>query len=272
MKLTPALTGTRSSIARFFFTVTVLVTITSAIACNSHKPTPEAPSQPTAAATKVDPATAATITGVVHFTGSVPKPQPIDMSDDPACKGRNAGESVVVHNGSLANVLVYAKQMPVLWDVVAPVSNGTLRQEGCRYVPHVLAIQAGAAVEVLNDDPTTHNIHPMPHANHEWNQSQSPGAEPITKTFDKPELMIPVKCNVHPWMRAYINVMPNPFYALTDKDGAFKITGLPPGRYTIAAVHETLGEQTAQITVAPEENKVADFTFKGSPNPASAAR
>ena len=194
------------------------------------------------------------------------------MSEDPACKGQSRDESLVVRDGKLANVLVYAKQLPVFWDVVGPVSNGTIRQEGCQYVPHVLAIPAGASVEIFNNDPTTHNVHPLSHANKEWNASQSPGAEPITKTFDHPELMIPLKCNVHPWMKAYINVMATPFYAVTSEDGSFTIQNLPPGTYTIAAVHETLGEQTAQVTVGAKEKKTAAFTFSAAPNPASAAR
>jgi plastocyanin len=256
------LLNTQRSIALIFVAIATLA------GC-SKQPTASPAAQP---GRRIDSAATATITGVVHFSGSVPKPKLIDMGEDPACKGKNEDESLVVHDGRLANVVVYAKQMPVFWDVLEPVSNHALRQDGCRYLPHVLAITAGDSVEVFNNDPTTHNIHAMPHANKEWNASQSPGAEPITKTFNRSELMIPVKCNVHPWMKAYINVMANPFYAVTGPDGSFTIQGLPPGTYTIAAVHERLGEQTAQITVGPKEHKTADFTFKEAPNPASAAR
>lgn len=204
------------------------------------------------------------------------------MSEDSACKGQNGDESLVVNRGGLGNVLVYVKDglpkgrmgaIMVVSESRHPTpTSGIIRQDGCRYEPHVVAIPVGWHVSIYNDDPTTHNIHPMPHNNKEWNQSQAPGAEPITKTFDHPELMIPVKCNVHPWMKAYINVMGSPFYGVTDEYGAFTIRDLPPGTYTIAAVHETLGEQTEQITVDPKQKNQVDFTFSSAPNPASAAR
>jgi plastocyanin len=203
----------------------------------------------------IDPATTATISGVVTFSGTVPKPQQIDMSADPACKGDTTWRPIVVDNGKLANVLVYVKEGLGDRTFEAPATAVTIEQKGCRYIPHVAAAMAGQTVEFLDQDPTMHNIHPMPKNNPEWNQAEQPGGKPIRRTFDNPELMIPIKCNQHPWMKMYLNVMSNPFYAVTGPDGAFTLKGLPPGTYTIAAVHEKLGEKTQTVTVAPKEDK-----------------
>ena len=118
-------------------------------------------------------------------------------------------------------------------------------------------------LQVTNSDMTTHNIHPVPKDNREWNQSQPPGAAPLMETFAREEVAIPVKCNVHPWMRSYICVVGHPFYAVTGDDGSFTIKGLPPGDYTIEAWHEKYGKQETKVTVGPKESKAADFTFKG---------
>jgi hypothetical protein len=264
-------------------TAIILLAIATLAGCSSQQPATDN-TKKQQATVKLDPATFATLSGIVHFSGTVPKAKRINMSEDPACKGQNEDESLVVRDGRLANVVVYVKSgLPNTgWikftrfarrsDEDPDPTSGIILQKGCRYVPHVVAVTTAEKVRIENDDPTTHNIHPMPRANKEWNASQSPGAEPLVKTFDHPELMIPVKCNVHPWMRAYINVFNHPFYRVTREDGTFSFNDLPPGTYTIAAVHETLGEQTAQVTVGPKQKKDVDFTFNSSPNPASAAK
>jgi hypothetical protein len=104
----------------------------------------------------------------------------------------------------------------------------------------------------------------MAHENDGWNVSQYPGGEAIEKTFAKPELMLPIQCNNHPWMKMYVNVSTHPFFAVTDSDGKFTISGLPPGTYTLAAVHEKMGEKTVQITVGAKETKITDFKFASS--------
>jgi len=126
----------------------------------------------------------------------------------------------------------------------------------------VLAVMTGQNVEIKNDDPTTHNIHPTPKDNREWNESQPPSAAPLEKTFAREEIMLPVKCNQHPWMKMYVNVVKSPFYAVTGPDGKYEIKGLPPGDYTLAFVHEKLGEQDQKVTVAPKDSKTVDTTFK----------
>jgi len=213
------------------------------------------------AATPVDPATAATVAGTVKLDGQAPKPAKIDMSQDPACKGSNTAETVVADGGKLANVFVYVKE-GLNGSYPAPAEKVTINQEGCRYHPHVLGAVVGQTIEVKNSDNTTHNIHPTPKDNREWNESQAPSAPPLEKSFAREEIMLPVKCNQHPWMKMYVNVVKNPYFAVTDKDGKYEIKNLPPGEYTLAFVHEKLGEQTQKVTVAAKDSKTVDQSFK----------
>ena len=214
------------------------------------------------AATPIDPATVATINGTVKFDGTAPKPAKIDMSQDPGCKGANEAENLVVSNGDLANVFVYVKDGLGNRTFDVPSTPVTLEQKGCQYHPHVLGVMAGQTVAIKNSDPTTHNIHPTPKDNREWNESQPPSSPDITKNFAREEIMLPVKCNQHPWMKMYVNVVKSPFFAVTAKDGKYEIKGLPPGDYTIAFVHEKLGEQDQKVTVAAKETKTVDQSFK----------
>jgi plastocyanin len=219
-------------------------------------------SAPAAPATPVDPNTAAAVSGTAKFDGTAPKPAKIDMSQDPACKGDNTAETVVADGGKLANVFVYVKDGLGSRNFEAPTNTATIDQKGCRYHPHVLGVMTGQTVDVRNDDPTTHNIHPTPKDNREWNESQGPQAPPINKSFAREEIMLPVKCNQHPWMKMYVNVVKSPFFAVTDKDGKYEIKGLPPGDYTLAFVHEKLGEQDQKVTLAPKDAKTVDVAFK----------
>ena len=228
----------------------------------TSSPTSEA--NPPAASTPIDPATAATVSGTVKFDGTAPKANKIDMSQDPACKGTNTAETLVADGGKLANVFVYVKDGLGSRSFDAPKDAVEIDQKGCQYHPHVLGVQAGQTVQIKNDDQTTHNIHPTPKDNREWNESQPPAAAPLEKNFAREEIMLPVKCNQHPWMKMYINVVKSPFYAVTGTDGKYEIKGLPPGDYTIAFVHEKLGEQTQKVTVAPKDSKTVDAAFKSA--------
>jgi plastocyanin len=248
------------------FSVIALLGVLLLAACSkkeSTEQTSNAPDQKAAsAATPIDPNTVATVNGTVKFDGSAPKPAKIDMSQDPACKGTNESENVVVTGGDLANVFVYVKDGLGNRSFDVPKEPATLDQQGCRYHPHVLGVMTGQTVDIKNSDPTTHNIHPTPKDNREWNESQPPKAPDIRKTFAREEIMLPVKCNQHPWMKMYVNVVKNPFFAVTDKSGKYEIKGLPPGDYTLAFVHEKLGEQTQKVTVGAKETKTVDQTFK----------
>ena len=224
---------------------------------------------PAAAAAVIDEANAATVTGKVSFTGDKPTMRTIDMSANPACAREHTGgpqksEEVVVNdNGTLRYVFVWVKQGVPDRQWPTPATKIELDQKGCMYTPHVIGLMTGQNFEIKNNDPTNHNIHPLPRINQEWNQSQPPKGEPLTKSFAREEVMIPVKCNVHPWMRSYIGVVSHPFFAVTGDDGTFTIKGLPPGNYTIEAWHEKYGTQDLPVTVAPKESKTLDFSFKG---------
>jgi plastocyanin len=236
------------------------------VGCSKKEETPEAqPSAPAAAApaaTPIDPATVASVSGTVKLDGAAHKASKIDMSQDAACKGDNTAETVVADGGNLANVFVYVKEGLGDRTFDVPKEAVTIDQQGCKYHPHVLGVMTGQNIDIKNDDPTTHNIHPTPASNREWNESQPPQAAPIEKNFAREEIMLPVKCNQHPWMRMYINVVKSPFYAVTGPDGKYEIKGLPPGDYTLAFVHEKLGEQTQKITLAAKDSKTADQSFK----------
>lgn len=206
------------------------------------------------------------IAGEVKFAGVPPKPARIDMSQDPLCsKGRTGPayteDFVVGSSGGLENVVVYVSEGLTQHDFQPPQQSVVLEQKGCQYRPHVLALQAGQKLEIVNSDETTHNIHPSPNNNREWNMTQ-PHGTPLEHSFAREEVAIPVKCNVHPWMKGYIAVLKNPYFAVTDKAGHFEIKNLPPGTYTIAAWQEKLGTQTQKVTVEPQKATTLDFTFK----------
>jgi plastocyanin len=227
-----------------------------------EKPAAPAATTPAPAATPIDPATAASVSGTVKFDGAPPKAAVIDMSQDPACKGQNTAENIVVSNGSLANVFVYVKDGLGNRTFDVPKEPVVVDQKGCKYHPHALGVMAGQTVKIINSDPTTHNIHPTPKDNREWNESQAPQSAPIEKVFAREEILLPVKCNQHPWMRMFISVVKNPFYAVSGADGKFEIKGLPPGDYTLAFVQEKLGEQDVKVTLAAKDSKTVDVTFK----------
>jgi plastocyanin len=247
-----------------FWGLSVVLAVAVFAGCSKKESTEEQPATPAAApaATPIDPATVATVSGTVKFDGPAPKAAKIDMSQDPACKGTNMAETEVVSDGHLANVFVYVKEGLGNRTFDIPKDAITLDQSGCKYHPHVLGVMAGQTVKIVNSDPTTHNIHPTPKDNREWNESQPPQSAPLEKNFAREEILLPVKCNQHPWMKMYVNVTKNPFYAVTGADGKFEIKGLPPGDYTIAFVHEKLGEQDEKVTLAAKDSKTVDVTFK----------
>lgn len=215
-----------------------------------------------------------TVTGKVSLNGEAPAAQKIDMSQDANCVAKNKDpktETVVAKDGKLENVFVYIKDGTTAdnkkiadFTFDTPTSEVVLDQNGCHYVPHVIGMQANQKLKVTNSDPTGHNIHALPKSgggNEEWNESQPGGAPPITKTFKRSEILVPVKCNQHPWMKAYIGVMKHPFYAVTKEDGTFEIKGVPAGTYTLVAWHEKFGEKTAQVKVDAKGTVTSDFAF-----------
>jgi plastocyanin len=242
------------------------------IGCGSNK---EAGSEgaslpaPPAATQHIDPATAATITGSVTFTGTRPVRKQIDMSANPACAKAHplpqlSEDAVINDSGGVKNVFIWLKSgVPSgVWPV--PANSATLDQKGCMYEPHVLGVMTYEDVKFTNSDSINHNIHPLPRTNQEWNESQPAGSPAIVKRFTRQEVMMPVKCNVHPWMRAFIGVVNHPFFAVTTADGTFKISGIPPGKYTIEAWQERYGVKDIDVTVSPKAQQAVNFEFTGT--------
>jgi plastocyanin len=206
-----------------------------------------------------------TVTGQIRFEGEAPARRKLDMSQDANCAAvaRNPRtEDVVVTDGRLANVFVYVKGGALEnTSFETPQTPVSLDQRQCRFVPRVLGIQTGQTLIFFNSDPTTHNIHPAPRENQEWNQMQARDGMPLEKSFSRVETLIPVKCNQHPWMKAYVGVLAHPFFAVSGRNGSFKIEGLPQGEYTLVAWHEVLGEQTVKLSIGPLETKSLEIVF-----------
>jgi hypothetical protein len=239
-------------------------------------PRPAAKAPAEAAAPAATPAPAAggaatgtsAVKGAVKFEGDAPKRAKIQMAADPFCQkahGDATSEEVIVNpNGTLKNVFVYVKtglegkQYPV------PTTPAVIDQHGCSYVPHILGMMAGQTFKVLNSDDTLHNIHALPKINAQFNLAMPKYVKEKEQKFDKPEVMIAVKCDVHSWMASYIGVLSHPYFAVSGDDGSFDLSKLPAGTYTIEAWHEKYGAQTQQVTVGDGESKEITFTFKAS--------
>jgi len=208
------------------------------------------------------------IRGTVTYEGP-DTDTPVSMQGDPACAALHpqpvdSGE-IALRNGKLANVFVYVKSGLEGKSFPVPKEKKRIDQKGCLFVPHVLGVQVGQAVELTNSDPAFHTVHALATANEESNDPQAQGAPPLDKTFAKPEVMVPVRCDIHPWMSAWVGVVAHPFYAVSAEDGTFSIPNLPPGKYTLEAWHETLGIQTREVTVTPGRMVAVDFDFKPKP-------
>ena len=207
--------------------------------------------------------------GKVVLDGTPPRPAAIDMSAEPNCQKAHPGtvlsqEVVTGEQGALANVVVYIKSGLGNYYYNPPQNPVVLNQQGCMYDPHIVALRVGQTLEVRNSDPSPHNVHPMPKDNEEWNISQPAGAAPLDETFSRVELAIPLVCNVHPWMKSYVFVFKDPYFAVTSKTGAFELKNLPPGTYMVAAWQEKYGTIEQAVTIGEKESKAISFIFKTS--------
>lgn len=222
--------------------------------------------QPQKTYTTIDWANSGTISGTIHFTGEAPKRIPIDMGQDPVCSlaPTNLTEQYVVDHGGLENVLV-SIQSGLGEKAYAPPSKPVvIDQKGCRYVPHVVGVMAGQPIKFINSDNTMHNVHMVPTlgADQTVDLSQAPNTPGEIRVLSTPELMIPVRCNNHPWMEAFVNVVSNPFYTVSGDGGRFTIKGVPPGTYTVITDHEILGQKTATVTVTPHQTATINVTYQ----------
>lgn len=216
------------------------------------------------AAAAVDPSTVGTISGMANFGGMVPTMEAIDMSAEADCAaGYGAdgptAQNVLVSEGGLANVFVYLSEGVS----GAPAASGAaaLDQVNCRYTPHVLGVQSGQDIEISNSDNLLHNINATPTENRGFNISQPRAGITSTQRFQVAEVMVPVRCDVHGWMQAYIGVVDHPYFAVTGNDGRYSIANVPAGDYTMTAWHEEFGTMTANVTVTAGEMAVATFDY-----------
>lgn len=218
-----------------------------------------------------EPAGTATIGGTVHFEGTAPERTPLDVNrecmqtrDEPPLS-----QSVVVNdNGTLRWVFVYVKEG--LGEQAFPVSSepAILDQQGCMYAPHVFGAQVGQPIQIRNSDPFQHNIHALPEVNRPFNFSQPVQGMESERTFQQPEVMVRIKCDVHGWMEAWAGIVPHPYHSTTGEQGGYSLANLPAGEYVVEAWHEEYGTQTQTVTVGDGETVTADFTF----SPEAAAR
>ena len=215
----------------------------------------------------VDAATAGNIAGSVVFEGDAPSMDDIDMSSESVCAAKHAStpmvqEVVVNSNGTLANVFVYVKEG--LESLQFPTPEAVLlNQDGCVYLPHVLGVMAGQDITIRNSDGLLHNINASPDINRGFNSSQPVNME-TTRSFGAAEVMVPLRCDVHGWMNAYVGVLDHPYHSVSNSSGAFNLSTLPPGDYVIEAWHERYGTQTQNVTVSTGETAEVTFTFSAS--------
>ena len=250
---------------RDVWSVLFVLVLVSMVACGGgDESSGNMPASTEPAAPAFDPASAGNITGMVMLDGEMPAAEELMMNSDPVCAmsaTNTASSRFVGSNGHLGNVFVHVKEglegfsFPSTSDVVS------LNQEGCRYTPHVFGIRVGQTLEIVNGDPTLHNIHATPVGNDEFNMGQPIQGMRFERTFDTPEVMVPFKCDVHGWMNAYVGVLDHPYFGVTSEDGMFDISTLPPGNYVLEAWHEELGTQTQDVTVATGQTAEVSFTF-----------
>lgn len=208
----------------------------------------------------------ASVSGKVSFEGVVPAPEKVPVATDAFCQALHPDgierRAIDVQGGGLARVLVYVKS-GLSAAFPAPSEPAVIDQQGCAYLPPVVVVQVGQPLKIRNSDNTFHNVHTWSTVNAAFNIAQPRKGMEATRTFEKPEILVPVRCDIHTWMRAFIAVLPHPFHAMTGPDGTFTITGLPAGQYEIEAVHEKLKALTAKVTVKGGEAAQLNLSFKG---------
>jgi len=272
-------TSTRRSIATAWMPATLLL---FTFACGggeepAETAAPAGDAEPAAAAAAAEPGNpavddlgdgTATVSGTVTFAGQAPTLSPIRMDADPACAQKHAGpvmpQTLVLGDGNtMGNIFVKVKSAPEKqWP--APSQPATIDQDGCMYHPHVIGVMAGQPLQFLNSDELLHNVHGLPEENREFNIGMPATVEQsrVDPPLNTPEPLFPVKCDVHPWMQAYVAVMSHPYFDVTAEDGQYAIDRLPAGTYEIEAWHERLGTTTQSVTVADGETATVDFSFQ----------
>lgn len=246
------------------------VCLAAAAACGGG--TPEQPeAQPSTGSKRVDASKAAQVTGRITFEGPVPENPLVRPASDPFCmretpEGTRLERIAVSEDKGLENVFVYVTDRFGEYQFDVPTEPVHLDQQGCVYKPHVAGVRAGQPLVVTNSDETLHNVNAMAQNNRSFNVGQGIKGQKNTTTFTVRDVMIRFKCDVHPWMSAYVGVVEHPYFAVSANGGRFELKDLPAGTYTVQAWHEQLGTQSQTITVADNETKTLNFTFKAEAN------
>ncbi len=217
-------------------------------------------------AKQVDPTTAGTVKGKILYEGVAPEPKQISVKGNPECAalhqgGAIASEEIIVKEGILQNVFVYVKQGLEGYSFTPPARAHVITNKGCVYVPHVSGIMVGQTVEFLNEDSTLHNIHSYPKNSKGFNLGLPLVGMKQTKRFDAPEVMVPLKCDVHPWMQGYVGVLPHPYFQVPGSEGTFELKNLPPGDYVLEAWHEKLGSRSQAVKLESGGTQEIEFKF-----------
>jgi hypothetical protein len=206
----------------------------------------------------------ATVTGKINFMGTPPPNDKIQMSSDPYCNMHAAdyptAETVKVSDGGLENVIVFVSMGAPAATYPTPTTPVEINQQNCHYIPHVFTIMANQPLNIKNSDMTLHNIHMFAEKNPQFNVGQ-PVQNMVSSTkFEKPEIPLPIRCDVHKWMGAFTGVFDHPFHTVSKPGGTFELK-LPAGNYEITAWHEKFGKKTMMVMVSDNDKKEVNFTF-----------
>jgi hypothetical protein len=262
--------GTMMTVRALSVAATAMFLAMALVSCgNKQNGAPEAPAVASAPGVPVDAATAGTITGSVKLDGNPPAMNVINMAAAEKCSEKRTSPAmtqqvVAGDNGTLQNVVVYLEGDFSKYSFPTPTTPVLLDQRGCMFEPHVVALMTEQPLRVTNSDGMTHNVNGAAKNNQRRNQSTPAGGAPMEQTFSSQEIAIPVKCNVHPWMKAYVAVVANPYFQVTGKDGSFELKNVPPGTYKLTAWQETYGTTEQTITIGPKEDKMVTLTFKAA--------
>ncbi len=238
-------------------------------ACKGGELPVEAPPKPAAAPVTmeiINPETAGQIQVTVKLNGPVPERKPEPVNAEASCGAHWGGnpplsQAVLVADGLVQNSFVYIRQGLKNYQYPAPEGTVKLDQVGCLYTPRVIGARVNQPVEIANGDDLLHNVHSVTHANIPFNVAQPFKGKSDTKLFGKPEVMVKTKCDIHPWMAAYIGVLDHPFFGVSDDKGTLTLKGVPPGDYVIEAWHEVFGTVTQNVTLGAKEQKAVEFAF-----------
>ena len=239
--------------------------------CGDHSPESNStsavpPTNPPQSLKVINPQKVGSISGKIKFLGDPPKRQELPMGGNPECQTFHPSpaldESIIVKDGNLQNVFVYVKDGLEGYFFPIPSEPVKINQSKCLYVPHITGAQAGQKILLVNSDPTLHNVHSYSTQNESWNLGMPFEGMEIEREFKKPEVMVTMKCDLHPWMIGFIGILPHPYFSVSNGLGDFSITNLPEGEYTLEAWHEKLGTRIQKVSIKAGEKKELEFSFE----------